>query len=89
LRGCAQRVILQNYLYCEIINQQSYLVHLDKEDEEQAMLFVKFLVPTAGSMKMSVFWNIAPCSLVETDRRFRGAYCFHHHGHDNGRRNLL
>jgi hypothetical protein len=30
-------------------------------------------------MKMAVFWDIAPCSLVDTDRRFRGAYCLHYH----------
>jgi hypothetical protein len=32
----------------------------------------------AASMKMHVFWNVAPCSLVETDRRFRCVYCLHH-----------
>jgi hypothetical protein len=26
-------------------------------------------------MKMTAFWDIAPCSLVEVDRRFSGAYC--------------
>jgi hypothetical protein len=25
--------------------------------------------------EMAVFWNVAPCSLVDSDRRFRGAYC--------------
>jgi hypothetical protein len=25
---------------------------------------------------MVVFYDVAPCSLVETDRRFRGAHCF-------------
>jgi hypothetical protein len=25
-----------------------------------------------------VFWDVAPCSHVEVDRRFRGAYCLHH-----------
>jgi hypothetical protein len=25
---------------------------------------------------MTVFWDIAPSSLVDTDGRFRGAYCF-------------
>jgi hypothetical protein len=29
-------------------------------------------------MKMAVFWDIAPCSLVDTDRHFRGTYCVHH-----------
>jgi hypothetical protein len=26
---------------------------------------------------MTVFWYVALCSLVETDWRFRGAYCLH------------
>jgi hypothetical protein len=29
-------------------------------------------------MEMTVFWYVAPCSLVEIDRRFRGVYCLHH-----------
>jgi hypothetical protein len=31
------------------------------------------------NIKMTVFWDVAQCSLVETDRRFGGAYCLHHH----------
>jgi hypothetical protein len=31
-------------------------------------------------MKMAVFWDTAPCSLVEVDRRSRNAYCLHHKG---------
>jgi hypothetical protein len=31
-------------------------------------------------MKMAVFWDFAPCSMVEIDQRFRGAYCLHHQG---------
>jgi hypothetical protein len=27
-----------------------------------------------------VFWHVAQCSLLETDRRFREAYCLHHPG---------
>jgi hypothetical protein len=29
------------------------------------------------SLKMSVFWDVAPRNLADTDRRLRGAYCFH------------
>jgi hypothetical protein len=29
-------------------------------------------------MKMDVFWDVAPRSLVDTDRRFRGAYRLPH-----------
>jgi hypothetical protein len=34
---------------------------------------------------MTAFWNIASCSFVEIDRRFRGVYCLHHQeGSDGG-----
>jgi hypothetical protein len=29
-------------------------------------------------LKMAVFWVVAPCSLVELYRRFKGACCLHH-----------
>jgi hypothetical protein len=39
-----------------------------------------------ASMKMAVFWVVALCSLVKTDRRFRGrpTCCLHHQGDDHG-----
>jgi hypothetical protein len=42
--------------------------------------FVRFQVLTAENKKMDVFWVVAPCSLVENYRIFRGACCFHHQG---------
>jgi hypothetical protein len=33
-----------------------------------------------NSSKMAVFWVVAPCSLVEVYRRFRGPCCLHHQG---------
>jgi hypothetical protein len=39
-----------------------------------------FQVLTATSMKFSVFWNAAPCSLTEVDRCFMRAYCLHQQG---------
>jgi hypothetical protein len=41
---------------------------------------MRFQVLTEASMKMVVFWVVAPCCLVEVYRRFRGACCFHHQG---------
>jgi hypothetical protein len=41
--------------------------------------FVRFQVLTAASMKMAVFWVVAPCSLVKF-RHFRGACYLHHQG---------
>jgi hypothetical protein len=29
-------------------------------------------------MKFRVFWDVASCSQVQVDQRFRGAYCLHH-----------
>jgi hypothetical protein len=29
---------------------------------------------------MAAFWDIAPCSVVEVDRRFKRAYCLPHQG---------
>jgi hypothetical protein len=39
---------------------------------------LQFLI--ARSYKTAVSWYAAPCSLVDTDRRFRGAYYLHHQG---------
>jgi hypothetical protein len=33
------------------------------------------------SLGITAFWNVAPCSLVEFDRSFRGACCLHHLQH--------
>jgi hypothetical protein len=30
--------------------------------------------------EMTVFWVVAPCSLVEVYQRFRGPCCLHHQG---------
>jgi hypothetical protein len=43
-------------------------------------MYVGFEVVTAVYMKMTVFWVVAPCSLVEVYQRFRGPCCLHHQG---------
>jgi hypothetical protein len=45
---------------------------------------MRFYVLTTASMKMKALCDMAPCSLVEVDRRFRGAYCLHYHPHYHG-----
>jgi hypothetical protein len=44
------------------------------------LFLVRFQVLRATNMKMIFFWDVAPCSLVDIDRRFTGAYCLHHQG---------
>jgi hypothetical protein len=41
---------------------------------------VGFEVLTAVSTKMTVFWVVAPCNLVEIYKRFKGPCCLHHQG---------
>jgi hypothetical protein len=41
-------------------------------------LAVRFQVLTAASMKMTVFRDVALCSLVQVSQNFRCAYCIHH-----------
>jgi hypothetical protein len=47
-----------------------------------AINFVRFYVLATVSVKKAGFWDVALCSLVETDRRFGGTYCLHHQGDD-------
>jgi hypothetical protein len=35
-------------------------------------------IQTDASMKTTVFWDVAPCSLIEVYRCFRGAFCLQH-----------
>jgi hypothetical protein len=36
----------------------------------------------AARMKSRIFWDVAPCSHVEVDRRLERAYCLHHQGEE-------
>jgi hypothetical protein len=53
--------------------------HLKKSGDKRLQI-VGFEVLTAASMKMAVFWVVAPCSLVEVYERFGGTCCLHHQG---------
>jgi hypothetical protein len=52
--------------------------------------FVRFKVLKAASKNMAVFWVVAPCSLVEIHRRFRGSWFLHrtHRPDDGGSRHI-
>jgi hypothetical protein len=56
------------------------------------VIFVGFQIIMAANMKMTDFWDVAPCNLIEIYRRFGGAYCLHnqgdHHPNDGGSKNL-
>jgi hypothetical protein len=42
-------------------------------------MYFKIRTRTLHSLKMTVFWDVAPCSLVEIEQRFRGTYCLSLH----------
>jgi hypothetical protein len=48
--------------------------------EMETTVSKRFLTKMTLNSKMSVFWDVTPCSLVETNRRFTCAYCLHRPG---------
>jgi hypothetical protein len=52
------------------------------------LIYVRFQVFMAASIKTAVFWVAAPCSVVKVYRRFRGACWLHHQGDDKGSNHL-
>jgi hypothetical protein len=54
------------------INEKLYFTILEDPTTNNTVIFQ---VLTVVLMKITAFWDIASCSLVEIDRRFRGAYC--------------
>jgi hypothetical protein len=58
------------------------LVFTKLEDTQSTItrVLVRHQVLTVLRMKMTVFWDVALCSLVEVYQRFRGACCLHHRG---------
>jgi hypothetical protein len=46
----------------------------------ESLYWVRFQVLTATSMRMVAFWDVAPCSVIDTDRHLRGVYCLHRQG---------
>jgi hypothetical protein len=75
-------------------NQIPQLAELDTNGKPRTLEIcdwenhVRFQVLTVMSKKMAVFWDVAPCSLVETDHVSVELYCYHHQPHDGGNKLL-
>jgi hypothetical protein len=52
-------------------------VDVDDDCDDNYHYYVRLSVLTAASMKIAVFWDVAPCSLVEVYRSSRGACRLH------------
>jgi hypothetical protein len=59
-----------------MVVREGVIVFSSRESFKFYMLVTRRTV----DLKMTVFWGVAPCSLVEIDRHFRGAYCLYHQG---------
>jgi hypothetical protein len=70
---------------CRCLCICSELVVLFPQTQETIVKHVIFHILTAASMKFRVFWDVMPCSEIDVDRRFGGAYCLHHQDDDAAR----
>jgi hypothetical protein len=43
-------------------------------------MYVLAISQIVNDLNMTAFWDVAPCSLMEGDRRFRGVYCLRYQG---------
>jgi hypothetical protein len=74
-------ILTKKIIHTKGVKRQSDLRYvLRKINSPMCNVIVKIKVFTLASMNMTVCWDIAPCKLVETDRRFSGDYCLHYQG---------
>jgi hypothetical protein len=59
------------------VRQSAATLLVDRTGQKAVSTLVRFWLLAAAGMKMSVFWDVAPCGVVKVDWRFRGAYCLH------------
>jgi hypothetical protein len=50
---------------------------LQKEELHSFYFLTKCNVIVSRRVKVPLFWVVAPCSLIEVYRRFRGTFCLH------------
>jgi hypothetical protein len=53
-----------------------------KREQNGIRFWMRIQVLMAASMKMTIFWVVVLCSLVQVYRRFRDACGFHHQGNE-------
>jgi hypothetical protein len=79
---CMLRSVMSSnitFLHCMHNMRRVYMQQQNKSGHAE-YFFMRFQVLTVASMKMTVFWDVAPCSLVEVYQCFRGACCLTHRG---------
>jgi hypothetical protein len=57
--------------------ERSYNTLTENAENFLRQAFIRFQVLTEASTKFGVFWDVASCTHVEVNRRFRGVYWTH------------
>jgi hypothetical protein len=88
LSGKGQKLSNTNNVHDEI-RRTRYLSGLHYSDIELLLLRLLSITQIRNTkqeifqvLTATAFWHTSPCSLVESDRRFRGTYSFHNQGDD-------
>jgi hypothetical protein len=76
---CAYCIVSAAFWIC-VIHPTIFRTLLSHSDWERSGFCVTFQFLTTACMMTSAMWDVAPCSLVETEQHFRGAYCLCHQG---------
>jgi hypothetical protein len=66
------------------VNKNTYIYTYVQSQDINAGVYELHKARTVTVLKMTAFWDIAPCSLVEVFRRFIAAYCLHYRPDDGG-----
>jgi hypothetical protein len=73
--------LVVNFLY---LQDQKYMQHSSNKSTfyKKKLLLWCTQFQEQHMLKMTAFWDMAPCSLVKADQHFRDANCLHHQGDD-------
>jgi hypothetical protein len=58
--------------------RNDYRVLVEKPEGKRPLTLLTHRCEDNIKMKITAFWDIAPCSLVEVDRRYSRGYCLIH-----------
>jgi hypothetical protein len=92
---CARISISVSYLIPLLLEQgYVFFINIDKSTPHVSWIVLKVRMwriiyhVIIRALKITVFRDVAPCSLVETYRRFGGAYYLHKGDHNGGSKHL-
>jgi hypothetical protein len=67
-------------VFCNCLSDSLNISAQENCIHRQYVLYFILVVFHYFKVKTAVFWDVTPCSLVEVDQGFRGAYSLRHQG---------